>query len=65
MLFVCLGFSTRVFFVLGFLLVLVLDDRFLEVSLSESLGVGPAGSSADEMIGEGGRDVIVAIKVSE
>lgn len=43
----------------------MVDDRFLEVTLSESLGVGPAGSSADEMIGEGGRDVIVAIKVSE
>ena len=43
----------------------MVDDRFLEVTLSESLGMEPAGSSADEMIGEGGRDVIVAIKVSE
>jgi hypothetical protein len=62
---VCLGFSTRLASVLDFLWVLVVDDRFLEVILSESLGVGPAGSSEDGMTGEAGSDLIVAIKVSD
>ena len=43
----------------------MVDGRFLGVTLSESCDVGPTGSSEDGMMGEGGRDEIVAIKVRE
>ena len=58
---VCLGLSIGVSFSLDFLLVLVVVDRFLGVTFSDSLGVRAAEESGDSTIADREGEGAVAI----